>query len=59
MYAIVQFDLAEFFNVRETSCHPYFKDNCPTICHKCWPFIPSRQVHLFVSSFTKKNEDTG
>ena len=49
MYAIVQFDLAEFFNVRETSCHPYFKDNCPTFVTSVGPlFLVDKFTFLFL-----------
>ena len=59
MYSIMQLALAKYLSVSGASCHPAFMDNCNTISHTCYPYLPSGWVHPFVSGVTKRNEDAG
>ena len=47
------------WSAREASRHSPVMDNCSTISHKCYPYLPSRWVLLFVSGVGGRNEHAG
>ena len=47
------------WSAREASRHSPVMDDCSTISHKCYPYLPSRWVLLFVSGVGGRNEHAG